>query len=171
MNRTESVDHGGVRVVFSTAGRRPAAAVVAPVPRIVREPRFIWLNVRVGVNLILWGIARRSSWPTRWGPMPTPCSPCPGVFVVGHAARLYAFAFTFYSISRPTRTSPWDPRNTSGSPSPRTSICLSRRGHQRLLAPMAHHAVDLASRYHYIPLGGSRRGELRNVLSTCSSRW
>ena len=133
------------------------------VPQIVREPRFDWLNVRVGVNLILWGIAKKVILADTMGTDADAVFASPQAYSsLGMLLGVYAFAFQIYSDFSAYSDI------AMGSANPRDRLhqelrsALSRRGHQRLLAPMAHHAVDLASR---LPLHPARRVAARRAAN------
>jgi alginate O-acetyltransferase complex protein AlgI len=141
------------------------------VPQIVREPEFDWLDIRIGVNLILWGLVKKIALADTLGGYADAVFAAPsGYSSLGLLVGIYAFAFQIYfDFSAYSHIAMGSARLlgvhfTKNFDLPYLATDITdfwRRWHITLSTWLRD--------YLYIPLGGSRKGELRtyaNLLVT-----
>lgn len=141
------------------------------VPQIVKEPEFDWLDIRIGVNLILWGLVKKVVLADTMGVYADAVFAAPARYSsLGLLFGIYAFAFQIYfDFSAYSHIAMGSARLlgvrfTKNFDLPYLAIDISdfwRRWHITLSTWLRD--------YLYIPLGGSRKGEARtyaNLLIT-----
>ncbi len=141
------------------------------VPQLVKTPEFDWLDIRIGVNLILWGLVKKVVLADTIGAYADAVFAAPGSYSsVGLLLGVYAFAFQIYfDFSAYSHIAMGSARMlgvhfTKNFDLPYLATDISdfwRRWHITLSTWLRD--------YLYIPLGGSRKGELRtygNLLVT-----
>jgi alginate O-acetyltransferase complex protein AlgI len=137
------------------------------VPQLVREPAFDWLNIRIGVNLILWGLFKKVVLADTFGAYSDAVFAAPAQYSsLGTLLGVYAFAFQIYlDFSAYSHIAMGSARLlgvrfTKNFDLPYLATDISdfwRRWHITLSTWLRD--------YLYVPLGGSRRGERRTYLN------
>src|SRR5688572_776851 len=137
------------------------------VPQIVREPIFDWLNIRIGVNLILWGLFKKVVLADNMGLFADRVFAGPDQYsALAVLLGVYAFAFQIYfdfsAYSHMAMGSArlLGVRFTKNFDLPYLAVDISdfwRRWHITLSTWLRD--------YLYIPLGGSKKGEKRTYVN------
>jgi len=137
------------------------------VPQLVREPRFDWLDLRIGVNLILWGLVKKVVFADNIGAYADAVFAAPEQYSsLATLLGVYAFAFQIYfDFSAYSHIAMGSAhllgvRFTKNFDLPYVAVDISdfwRRWHITLSTWLRD--------YVYVPLGGSRRGEWRTYIN------